>query len=63
MPKYDYPKEPKKEQIVAELVLTEREVAEMLGVDRKDVYFRVTHEMTREHPPWAVAKIQAVKVG
>jgi len=63
MPKYDYPKKPKVEEVLAEMVLTERECAKMLGVDRKKVYFRVVHEMTDKAPPWAVARIQAVKRG
>jgi len=64
MPKYVYPeKEPKIEKVVAELVITEREAAELLGVDHKEVYFRVVHELTIERPPWAVVRLQAIKRG
>lgn len=61
MPKYKYHKEPKIEKVVAELIITEREAAEMLGVNRDEVYFRVVHEMTVDAPPWAVARIQAIR--
>lgn len=63
MPKYDYKKEQKVEKVVAETVITEREAAEMLGVSRKEVYFRVVHELSTDAPPWAVVRIQAVKRG
>ena len=63
MPKYDYKNTPKEEKIISEKVITEREAAEMLGVDRKEVYFRVVHELTDGAPPWAVVRIQAVKRG
>ena len=63
MPKYDYRKGFKIEKLVSEMVITEREAAEMLGVNRDEVYFRVTYELTDEAPPWAVIKIQAIKKG
>ena len=63
LPKYDYKKEQKVEKVVAETVITEREAAEMLGVSRKEVYFRVVHELSTDAPPWAVVRIQAVKRG
>lgn len=63
LPKYDYKKEQKVEKVVAETVITEKEAAEMLGVSRKEVYFRVVHELSTDAPPWAVVRIQAVKRG
>jgi len=64
MPKYDHgEKSPKIEKVDAELVITEREAAEMLGVDRETHYFRVVHEMTDKAPPWAVVRLQAVRRG
>jgi hypothetical protein len=63
MPGYNYKKEPKIEKIIAEKVITEREAAEMLGVDKKKVWFRVVHELTTEAPPWAIVRIQAIKRG
>ena len=50
MPEYKYHKEPKLEKVVAERIITEREAAEMLGVDREECYFRVVHEMTDTAP-------------
>jgi hypothetical protein len=62
MPKYDYDeKNPKVEKVLAEKVITEREAAKMLGVDRDKVYFRVTYELSTEAPPWALVRIQAIK--
>jgi hypothetical protein len=60
MPKYEH-KTPKAENVVSELVITEREAAEMLGVNREDVYFRVIHELPIEAAPWAVVRLQAVR--
>jgi len=63
MPKYDYKRELKEERVIAEKVITEIEAAELLGVDRGEVYFRVVHELTSEAPPWAVVRLQAIKRG
>ena len=63
MPQYDYRKSFKAEKVVAEKLITEREAAEMLGVDSEECYFRVVHEMSITAPPWAVARIQAIKRG
>ena len=63
MPKYEYAREPKREDIVAEKIITRHEAARLLGVDPDEVYFRVVHEMTKERPPWAIARIQAVRKG
>lgn len=63
MPKYEYPREAKQEEVLAEVVITRHEAARMLGVDPDKVYFRVVHEMTEERPPWAIARIQAVAKG
>jgi len=64
MPKYEHSKkEPKIEKIISEIIITEQEAAEMLGVNRKEVYFRVVHELTTNAPPWAVVRLQAVKRG
>jgi len=61
VPKYDYKKDPKVEMVVAEVVITEREAAEMLGVSREKHWFRVIHEATTNAPPWAVVRLQALK--
>ena len=63
MPAYEYKNKPKTEKIVAELVITEREAAEMLGVNRDEVYFRVVHELSTTAPPWAVVRLQAIRRG
>jgi len=61
MPKYEYNKTPYKEEILGEIIITEREAAKMMGIDREKVYFRIVHELTTDAPPWAVVRIQAVK--
>ncbi len=63
MPKYNHATKPKKEEVLAEHVITEYEAAALLGVDRKKAYFRVVHELTYDAPPWAVVRLQAVKRG
>jgi hypothetical protein len=49
------------EEIVAEKVITVRQVAELLGVDYKTHYFRVVHEVTRDAAPWVLVRMQALK--
>ena len=63
MPAYEYKAKPKVEKVVAEHVITEREAASLLGVDREDCYFRVVHELTTGAPPWALVRLQAIRRG
>lgn len=42
-------------------MITEREAAEMLGVDREKHWFRVIYEATTNAPPLAVVRLQALK--
>jgi hypothetical protein len=54
-------KGPETEEIVAEKVMTVRDVAALLGVSYEDHYFRAVHEVTRDAAPWALVRFQALK--
>lgn len=56
------------EKIEAEFVLTLEKVCELLSTATKKItpkthWVRVTHEITRDAAPWAVAKLQAISRG
>ena len=53
--------EVKTEKIEAEYTLTLEKACSLLGVDPKTHWIRVTHEITRDAPPWAVVRLQALK--
>jgi len=51
----------KVEKIDAEYVLTLEKACELLKVNPKTHWVRVTHEITRDAAPWAVARFQAIR--
>lgn len=55
------PEEVKTEKIEAEYVLTLEKACELLNVNPKTHWVRVTHEITRDAAPWAVVRLQAIK--
>jgi hypothetical protein len=58
----------RKEKIEAELKLTLEKACELLSTPTKKItpkthWVRVTHELTRDALPWAVATLQAISRG